>query len=266
MRHVAAVLALAAALLPAPSWAFRQAPVGAEIRDRAMPTVDGRRATLLAPGKVSVFVFVRTSQDHSEDALRQLAALERELERKPVRFVAVVSDSEVPAEVERLGREAGLRMPILVDRGDALYGELGVAMYPSAGIVGRDGRLGAYQPFRKVNYLDAMRGRIQLALGELDEAGLAAILDPAVPAQTGSGRAHARVKLARTLLGAGLVEKAIESARASIALDPSLAEGHQVLSEALAKAGRCEEAAHEAAAARKLAPAATSPTLACARR
>jgi tetratricopeptide (TPR) repeat protein len=231
-----------------------------------MPTIDGARAPLLAAGKVSVFVFVRTGQDHTGAALRQLAALERELERKAVRFAAVVSDGEVPAEVQRLVREAGVRMPVLVDQGDALYGELGVAMYPSAGIVGRDGRLAAFQPFRKVNYLDAMRGRVLVALGELDEARLATILDPGVPVQTGGGRAHARVKLARTLLGAGLVEKAIESARAGVALDPSFADAHQVLSEALARAGRCEEAEREAAQAHTLAPAAVSPALACLRR
>jgi predicted Zn-dependent protease len=266
VRTLVALLAVAVSMGPLPARAFRQAPTGTPIRDRTLPTIDGKRAPLLAPGKVSVFVFVRTGQDHSESALRQLAGLERELERKPVRFVAVVSDGEVPAEVQRLARDAGIRMPVLVDAGDALYGELGVAMYPSAGIVGRDGRLAAFQPFRKVNYLDAMRGRVQVALGELSEAALAAILDPGVPAQTGGGRAHARVKLARTLLGAGLVEKAIENARAGVALDPTLADGHQVLSEALAKAGQCEDAEREAALARRLAPAAPSPALACLRR
>jgi tetratricopeptide (TPR) repeat protein len=229
-----------------------------------MPTLDGGRAPLLADGKVTVFVFVRTGQDHSVSALHQLAVLERELERRPVRFVIIVSDGEVPGDVQRLVREANLRMPVLVDREDAFYGELGVAMYPSAGIVGRDRRLSAFQPFRKLNYLDALRGRVQVALGDLDEAGLAKILDPgAPPPPSGGGRARARVKLARTLLAAGSVEQALESARAAVALDPELAEGHQVLSEALAKAGRCDEASREAAQARRLAPAVPSPAVAC---
>jgi tetratricopeptide (TPR) repeat protein len=266
VRTLVSLLAAAACALPLPARAFRQAPVGTSIRDRTMPTVDGRQAQLLAPGKVSVFVFVRTGQDHSENALRHLAVLERELAQKPVRFVAVVSDGEVPSDVQRLAGDVGLRMPVLVDRGDALYGELGVAMYPSAGIVGRDGRLSSFQPFRKVNYLDAMRGRVQVALGELDEAALASILDPGVPAQRGGGRAHARVTLAKALLAAGEVEKAIESARAAVALDPNLADAHRVLSEALARGGKCEEAQREVTAARKLAPEATSPALACLRR
>lgn len=266
MRALAAVLATSLASsssIPVRAQAFRQAAVGTPIPDRTMVTLDGKRATLLAPGKVTVFVFVRTRQEFSEASLRQLAVLERELAGKPVRFVAVVSDGEVPAEVRDLAREAGIRMPVLIDQGDALYGELGVAMYPSAGIVQRDGRLGAFQPFRKVNYLDAMRARVQVALGELDEAGLAKVLDPGIPEKTGAGRAHARVTLGRALLAAGNVEKAVESARAAIALDPGLADAHQLLSAALAKAGQCGEAEREAAVVRQLAPSAISPALAC---
>jgi hypothetical protein len=266
VRPLAAALFLLLAALPQSARAFRRAPAGTPIRERTMPTIDGGRAPLLAEGKVNVFVFVRTGQDHSESALRQLATLERELERKPVRFAIIVSDGEIPAEVQRLAREAGLKMPVLVDQGDAFYGELGVAMYPSAGIVGRDRRLQAFQAFRKVNYLDAMRGRVQVALGELDEAALAKVLDPGAPAApSGSGRAHARVKLARTLLASGSVEKAVESGRAAVALDPGLAEAHPVLSDALAKGGRCDEAEREAALARRLAPSETSPALVCRR-
>jgi hypothetical protein len=256
---------MALAALPSGAQAFRQAPAGTLIRDRTMPTIDGGRAPLLVEGKVTVFVFVRTGQDHSESALRQLAVLERELEQRPVRFAVIVSDGEVPAEIQRLVHEAKLKAPILVDQGDAFYGELGVAMYPSAGIVGRDRRLSGFQPFRKVNYLDAMRGWVQVALGELDEAGLAKVLDPGVQVAPGGGRAHARVKLARALLASGDLEKAIESGRAAVTLAPDLADGHQVLSDALARAGRCDEAEREAAQARRLAPAAPATALACRR-
>jgi hypothetical protein len=62
------------------------------------------------------------------------------------------------------------------------------------------------------------------------------------------------------------VAAAIENARAGVALEPGAAEGHRVLSEALAAAGQCEKAQREAAAARKLAPAAgPGVALACRR-
>jgi hypothetical protein len=249
----AALVALASGLAPPAAVAFRDVAIGTRLPSRPMPTVDGRRVPLVADGKVSVFVFVRADHEHSASALRQLAELERELEARPVRLVAVVSDSDSPDAVRRLVAESGARMPVLVDERDALYGELGVVLHPSVGIADRDRRLVGYQPFRKVNFLDAMRGQVRLALGEIDQAALARILDPgAAPPPSGAGRARARLKLARTLLATGSVDAAIESARAAVALDPDLSDAHLVLAEALARRGRCEEAAREGEEVRRL--------------
>lgn len=268
VRPIAALLSLSLFAAPEAANGFRNAEPGTPVRDRSMPTIDGRRAPLLGEGKISVLVFVRTEQEFSEIALRHLTELERELAGKPVRFVAIVSSSEPVAEVSRIAKELGFRMPVLVDEADALYGELGVAMHPSVGIVGRDRKLAAYQAFLKLNYLDAMRAQVQLALGEIDQAAFARVMDPgvqSVQAAPGGGRARARLKLARTLLAAGSFEPAVESARAAVALEPELAEAHEVLSEALAKAGRCDDAAREADIARKLAPTHPPTTLACAK-
>jgi tetratricopeptide (TPR) repeat protein len=230
-----------------------------------MPTVDGQQAPLLAPGKVNVVVFVRVGQEFSATALRQLAQLEREVSSKPVRIALVFSDSDAPADVAAMLVEAGSRGPALVDRADALYGELGVAMTPSAGIVGKDRKLAGFQPFRKVNYLDAMRAQVAFALGEIDRAALARALDPAAAPIASGGRAHARLTLGRRLLAAGDAKGAIASARAAIGIDPGSAEAHALLAEALAKGGECDEAAREAAQARSLSPSAP-PLADCARR
>jgi hypothetical protein len=258
-----ALLVLLLVAAPVRGAAFRKVVAGEAIPDRTMPTLDGKRAPLLPAGKVNVFVFVRTGHDHSESALRQLAQLERELAAKPVRFVVVVSSGEAPDDVARLVQESGLRAPVLVDEDDALYGDLGVAMYPSAGIVRPDRRLSGFQPFRKVNYLDAMRGRVRFALGELDEAGLAKVLDPDAAPIASGGRWHARMSLARKLLRAGDMKGAIANARASLTLDPAQPEAHAVLAEALGKAGECDEAEREAGIAKKLAPSEPAPATGC---
>lgn len=255
MRLLAAALAVVAgASAPTPAPAFRNAALGTAIRNRRMPSLDGGTEPLLGSARANVFVFFRSGQDHSASALRQLAGLEEEMRGKPVRFVGIVSGDDSPEQVRAMIREAGARMPILLDRGDELYGELGVALHPTLGIADERHRLTGFQPFRKINFADAARGRIQLALGEIDEARLAAILDPPPAPVASGGRAHARVKLARVLLDAGKLDAAIESARAGLAIDPNLAEAHAVLAEALARAKRCEEADQEAEAARRLAP------------
>ncbi len=268
MRLRAAWIAAVVVLVTPPtSAAFRETAVGQTIRNRRMPTIDGRQEPLFGNARANVFVFFRSGQDHSGEALRQLAALEQELARKPVRFVGIVSGDDPRADVLAMVREAGVGMPILVDEGDALYGELGVSLHPSIGIADERGRLLGYQPFRKVNLLDATRGRIQVALGELTEAQLAAILDPPIT-PVAVNRAHARVNLTRKLLAAGAIDAAVQSARAAVALDPEYADARAALAESLARAGKCDEAEKEAAAARRLAPGQPVPAAAtaCARR
>jgi hypothetical protein len=255
VRLLAAALALLTSGTVSPTAvAFRRHEVGVPLANRNLASIDGKRIPILADGKVSVIVFARTGQERSETVLRQLAQLEGEVAAKPVRLVLIFSDTESKDDVRALVQATGVKMPVLVDEADALYGDLGVAMHPSAGIFGKDRKLVGFQPFRQINYLDAMRGRVRFALGEIDEAALATILDPPPTPllSTGGGRAKARLKLARTLLASGMVDGAIENARAGIALEPELADAHVALAEALAKGGKCDESAREIAAARRL--------------
>ncbi len=254
-------------LIPSVSPAFRNVSIGASIQTRTMPTIDGRKEQLLGSAKANVFVFFRAGQDHSVEALRQVADIERELAGKSVRWVGIVSSSEAREEILAVVRETGIRMPVLVDEADALYGELGVYLHPTIGIADERHRLAEYQPFRKINLRDLVRARVQLVLGEISEAQLAQVIDPPAAPIASGGRALARVKLARLLLSAGKVDEAIASLRAGLAIDPDLGEAHAALAEALARKGSCAEAEREQAAALRLAPAGAPPAapLACRR-
>jgi hypothetical protein len=243
--------------------AFRDTPLGTTIRNRKLPTLDGRSESFLGTAKANVFVFFRSEQDRSDQALRQLATLEKEFAEKSVRFVGIVSSEDPRDAVQATVRDTGVKMPVLVDQKDALYGEIGVELHPSIGIADAKQRLVAYQPYRRVNLLDVMRGRIQLVLGEITQAQFATIFDP--PVQTVAvNRAHARVKLSRALFQAGDLDGAVQSARAAVALDPAVAENHVVLAEMLARAGSCDESGRENAEAHKLDASAPAPP-ACAK-
>lgn len=245
-----ALLALALAP-PVAAQAFG-VDVGEAVPDDELPVLGGGTAHLLGKARASVFVFFRTGQEHSVDALTRLARLERELAGKPVRFVAVVSGDEPAAEVRKVVQQAGIAMPVLLDRGDALYGKLGVRLHPVVGIVDGEHRLAAYEHFRKVNLEARVLAQVRLLLGEIGRSELAAALDPpAAPVdEPDAVKAALEARFARKLLEAGKLDQALALARTAAERAPQAPEPHAVLAEALTAKGDCAGAAAEARLAR----------------
>ncbi len=250
-------LLAAAAIWPLASMAFA-VDVGQVIDDEEMPTLDGGRATLFGKkAMVNVFIFFRPGQERSADTLRQMAACERDLAGKPVHWVAVVSDSEPPDDVRALVRASGVRMPVLVDRGDTLYARLGVHLHPVIGIADRDHRLAAFQPYERINYCDIVKARIRFLMKEITQAELDRVLDPAVATMPGDeARAVGMrdVKLGRRQMEMKLYDKAVLSGRKALEREPTLAAAHTLIGQALAASGKCAEALSEFDQALKLDP------------
>ena len=250
-RRVAAlVLALA---LPARALAF-SIPVGTPIPDDDMPVLGGGHHRLLGSARASVFVFVRTGQDHSLDVLERLARIEKELANKSVHFVAVVSDQEPVEEVRELVRASGIRMTVLVDKADALYGALGVKLHPVVGVVDAQHRLAAYEHFRKINMEARVRAQVLGVLGEMTPLEVANVLTPLSSPVEADGSVKARwdARLARRLLVAKKIEQAIDLARRAVGRAPGLSDAHAVLGEALTAKGDCDAGARELELARRL--------------
>jgi len=250
---------LSAAVWPLGSFAFAFAnvDVGETVENEELPALEGGKKPLLQKGKVGVFVFFRPNQDHSVDTLQRLAEIEKEFAPKPVSFTAVVSDSWPAEEVRAVVRQVGLRMPVLVDRADALYGKLGVRLHPVIGITDRAWKLTAYQPFAKINYGEVIRAQIRRALGEIGEAELARVLDPpraTMPGDDVRYVAKRDVNLGKIFLTKQNWEKALESARKGQERDPTFAGAHTLAGQALAGMGKCAEAVVEFDFALKLDP------------
>lgn len=234
----------------------RRVQVGDLVDDAELPTLDGSRDRLLAKGaRANVFVFFRPAQERSLDTLRDLASCEREFAGKPVRFVGVVSGSWPADDVKAFVREAGTRMPVLVDEGDALYGRLGVRMHPVVGIVDAKRRLAAFEPFRQINYCERVRVRIRAVLGEATEADVARVDQPErAVTRTEEGVARRHLNFARMLHRIAQHEKALEEVRRSLAIAPS-ADAWALEGEILAAQGRCPDALRAFEAASRLEPA-----------
>jgi predicted CXXCH cytochrome family protein len=247
-RRIAAVLgaAVLGALWPLCGVAFANVEVGQKVPGDELPALGGGRAALFSPGALaSVLVFFRPGHDRSLAALKALAACEKEFADRPVRFVAVVSGSHSPDEVRATSAAAGIRMPVLLDEGDRVYGKLGVRLHPVVGIVDGEGTLLAYVPFHQINFCDMIRVRIRFALGEVDAAAVSRVDDPPralFPNEVPGAVAGRHAALGERFLQSRQWAKAADQARIALELTPTLTRAHALLGAALAGQGRCREA------------------------
>lgn len=158
--------------------AFANVPIGAVVDNAVLPALTGGQQSFLSDTNVSIFIFFKPGLEHSNQALVQIAQCQQELADRPVHWCAIVSDRSTKAEVEATVAATGLKMPVLIDTGDALYGRLGVVLHPVIGVTDEQRRLVAYQPFAKVNYHAFMKAQVQHALKEINDAELDAVMNP----------------------------------------------------------------------------------------
>jgi tetratricopeptide (TPR) repeat protein len=248
-----AVVLLVLLLAPLAAAAGERLQVGDRVRPRQLPALQGGSVPLPGGARVLVVAFVRTGQEHSRHGLGQLRELEAELGPRGVRLVAVASAGDDRAALQDLAQVAGPAIPLLLDPGDALYGELGVKQHPAFAVIGADGRLAAWQPFQTINNRELLRANIRLALGEASRDDVEAARSPAA-ARDVTSHAAVRVKLGRRLLERGNAAGASTQAREAILLDPAYAPGHALLGSALAAQGRCSDAERALARALQLQP------------
>jgi tetratricopeptide (TPR) repeat protein len=223
------------------SWSFSNVRIGDTITNVDLPTLEGGRHPLLGNERANVFFFFRPDQEHSREVLTKIAHLERELGRKSVHWVAIVSDRYDRAEVEAAVEAAELDVPVLVDVGDALVGKLGVVLHPVVGITDETHVLKAYQHFTKINFIGVLRAHLLHTLGELSEQELEDALDPPRAGQGDHTNSLAKrnLNLARMLFKVGNFEKALETVRKSLVYAPEQAEAHALLGAILAARGDC---------------------------
>ncbi|MEW6365858.1 MAG: tetratricopeptide repeat protein [Acidobacteriota bacterium] len=234
---------------------FANMPVGTIIEDVELRGPDGAERHLLEADSINVFMFVNPEQEHSLSAVRAMAELREEFAGKPVHWGVIVTDRAPQAAVESMTGRGNASIPVLLDKGDVLYGRFGVALFPVAGITDRSSRLAFYEPFSKVHYPTVIRARIRYLLGEIDQAEMMRAVAPPAEAEVADADVARRfLKLAEMLYQSGKYEKAAESVRHSIEKDETLVASHVLLGRVLAALGRCEEAIEAFERAKQLDP------------
>lgn len=219
------------------------AAIGTPVTNAEMPTLDGGKAFALRDVEANVLVFFRPNQERSMGALRELAQCQAGFTGKSVRWVAVVSGSAPAESVTAMLRETRFTAPVLVDRGDALYGSLGLALHPVVVIVSRDQKLAAFEPFRSVDFCSVVSARIRSMLHEITDDELRNALAPPKSTLGGNEQVARRYHaLAEALLKDKNYDKALENVRKSLDKDPLAAPAHALLGQILSAQGNCVDA------------------------
>ena len=253
MRRLA-YLAAGALLWSLSALAFANVPVGAVVENVSLPALAGGEQSLLSDTNVSVFIFIKPGQEHSNQAMAQITECEKEMAGKPVHWCAIVSDRIPKAEVEAQVQATGLTMPILIDQGDALYGKFGVVLHPVIGITDQDRKLVAYQPFAKVNYKAFVRAQIRHALKEISDEELAEVLKPTAAVLGGEASvAHRYLRLAEKQFQSTNYDQALSNLKKSLDQNPTAA-AYSLRGRILTAQGNRAEAVAAFEAALKLDP------------
>jgi hypothetical protein len=252
-------LILSATAWPFAGRAFANVEVGQKLEATTLPALEGGKRELVSrKALANVFIFFRPRQDHSASTLRQMAECEKDFAGKPVHWVAIVSGSWEKDEVRAFVKDSGVKMPVLVDENDELYGKLGVRLHPVVGIADGEGTLLAYEPFRKIHFCDIVRARIQFALKEIDAAAVEQVVHPEkapMPGDVPGAAANRHVRMGRMFVKMKNWEKAADSAREAITRDPASPAAHLLLGDALAGQGDCAAAGKEYDEVLRLEPA-----------
>jgi tetratricopeptide (TPR) repeat protein len=238
------------------SEASANTPMGAVISNPELATTGGGKRAPQGAEAANVLVFFRPDKDASVATLKGLAPCEKRTAGKSVRWTAIVSDKYPAEQVKAAQLESGIAMPILVDAGDALYVELGIAQLPAVAITDKDHKLVHFQPFTKLNFCELVDGRVRLVIKEITDADFEKIQNPSSTKIGGEASVAGRhVKMAEAYLKAGSPDKAVEQAKIGIEKAPELAAAHAMLGSALAASGDCKAAKAAFEQALKLDPA-----------
>jgi tetratricopeptide (TPR) repeat protein len=256
-RLLQKVLLVALALVPFGA-AHAHAEVGTVVQNVELKTAAGGKEKLLLPKmKATAVVFVRTGQERSTDALKAMSRCEQELAGKPIRFVAVVSGDTQAADALAMAADSGVRMPVLVDEGDALYEKLGVRNHPVIFLLDARNAIASFEQYRQIGYCDVVKAQLRLLLGEIDQAALDKVLNPpesTMPGDDARDVSTRDVNLGRRQLKIKQYEKAIQSANKALGHAPS-AGAFALLGDVYAAQGDCKKAAKHYEQALKLDPA-----------
>lgn len=249
MKHVRFVLVLAVAftlMLSSVSFAqLRNLAVGDPVPGFTLNATDGTSVSLSAQlGKVVVIAIVRPGQPNSGKAMAELQELAVKFKDKDVVFLAMTPDTDNVAAVKEEAEKAKATYPVLLDEGKHVYGAWGAFLFPTTAVIDKEGILSKDHPSYNRKYKDTIDAFVQFTLGEIDEAGTDAILNPVdtVEYTDEQKKAERHLMLAQRMIDRSRLDKAEGDLKEAVELDPGSVSAKVTYGFVLLKLDRAAEA------------------------
>lgn len=249
--------ALFASTVPGTGSAFRNMKEGAPAIAFTLPDSEGKEVSFSpGSGRVTVLSFVDLSQDRSKEQIRDLVALHSELGAKGVDFLLVAKYTNTAEEAKKAAAEFGIRFPVLLDRDQKAYGDYGLFILPSTGVIGKDGKFAFEHSSHSRDFREVVGGKVRVVAGLLTEEEYRKKITPVESEHKSKEQSEAErlLALGHTLRKRGMGSKATEKFAKAVELDPNNLEGRLSYGEALVADKKYDEAMAQFSKAKELSP------------
>jgi len=229
-----------------PSSAFRSVSTGMAAPAMAVRDLDAKEVQVSFGRRVVVVAFWRPNQPFSLEALKDLERIRKEFFQSGVEVVSIAEGAGAAAVLKESLKSLAISYPIYLDSDRQVEEAYGVIVFPSTGIVGRDGRLKFYLPSRNNNYQEIVRGRLRVELGLMSEKEFDQRMRQ-IGEELGGERVQAEehLRMGLRLARRGKFKEALQELKQAGALDPDLMDVHLAMGYAHLESGETGGAQRE---------------------
>ncbi len=219
------VLATCLALAPLAAAAdeLRNVKRGEPVPAYKLPTIDGQLVdSETLKGSIVVMVCLSAEQRSSELAAMGSRDVVAAIGQADIALVHVTADVVHKPYYERFRQERGLETPLGFDADRALYGKLGLIVFPTTIVVDREGKLSHVLSLCEADYTHVLDAFVRHTAGLLSDKELEERLKAHPPADASpKSRASAHRAAARFLREKGLISSAREELLKAREQDPA---------------------------------------------
>jgi len=228
---VLCVVSLSGMPLSSTAFAFRTLQIGKTAPDIRLKDADGVEFALSSlKGKKVVILFwwaeTEAKEQRSLLLLERMEELCRKFKKDGIEFVSIISEPGSSEKAAALKRKHSWSHRVLIDDKRGVYGDYGVYVLPTVGILDAEHRLVKALPFTH-SLAEDLEGEVLVAMGKKTPADLEKERHPeASPELEKKYKALTHLNLGNNLLQKGSGEKAGEEFTKAVEIDPDCADAY----------------------------------------